>query len=84
MSVLSAITEELDHLSAAVTAPGLAAAACALAGLIDNATGATSAANAARELRMIMVDLRELAPVASADDTVTRLADRRKARRDAG
>lgn len=79
--VLDAITQELTQLSATTTAPGLAATAQALASLIDDSTGPTAAANAARELRQIMVDLRELAPVEGGNDVVTKLNADREARR---
>ena len=80
-SVRDAIQAELEALQVAEVSPGMAAAAVALAAQIDNANGATAAANAAAQLRMIMNDLHERAPVDQQADGVTHLLAVRNERR---
>lgn len=80
MSVYTKITQEIDALGVRPIAPGMAAAAEALAEAMDDNEGATGRANAASQLRMIMNDLYERAPVQSQGDTLDELTQRRKER----
>lgn len=72
-SVHDAVAQELDSLSVVEISPGMAAAALSLAAQMDSSKSATASANAASQLRMIMNDLRELAPMDQQDDKVTKL-----------
>lgn len=82
MSVYEEIQKEIDDLRVSGTSPGMAAAALALANAIDlPSTGATAAANAVAQLRMVMADLRELAPVEDSGDAVDEIAEKRRERR---
>jgi len=80
-AVTDKITQELEQLCVAETAPGLAQLAIALAQSIDEPGGPTGKANAARELRQVMADLRKLAPVAEEGDSVDDIARNRAERR---
>jgi hypothetical protein len=82
VSVYEEIKREIEDLRVSGTSPGMAAAALALAGAIDlPSTGATAAANAVAQLRMVMSDLRELAPVENAGDSLDEIAAKRRERR---
>lgn len=80
MSVAAALEEEINSLRVRPLAPGMVAAALALASAIDANDGATARANAVAQLRMVMTDLRELAPVDSAGDVIDELTTKRRER----
>ncbi|WP_060952403.1 hypothetical protein [Streptomyces hygroscopicus] len=80
-AVEDATRTEVDQLRVGPVAPGLTAAALALARQLDDAEDAKGAAAAARELRAIMSDLRKLAPVESKGDAVDDIAQQREKRR---
>ncbi|MFJ2477108.1 hypothetical protein ACIOWI_29740 [Streptomyces sp. NPDC087659] len=75
------VRAELDQLQADETAPGMAAVARKLADALDGTTAATTMAVVSRELRAIMSDLRKLAPVGAAGDTVDEVTQLREKRR---
>ncbi|AGP56180.1 hypothetical protein [Streptomyces rapamycinicus] len=79
--VENATRSEVDQLGVGPVAPGLTAAAVALARQLDDAEDAKGAAAAARELRAIMSDLRKLAPVESKGDAVDDVSRKRAERR---
>ena len=82
MSVTEALEQEISDLRVTPIAPGMVAAALALGKAIDHPkTGATSAANAVAQLRMVMADLRELAPVENSGDALDEISKKRKERR---
>ncbi|MFD4557598.1 hypothetical protein ACFWP5_25295 [Streptomyces sp. NPDC058469] len=81
MSVHEMITEELDHLRADQTSPGMAAVARSLAKAIDDSDAPTAKAVVADKLRPIMADLRRLAPVEMKGDAVDDIAEQREKRR---
>ncbi|MGW3427503.1 hypothetical protein ACWDHW_06040 [Streptomyces melanosporofaciens] len=76
----NATRTEVDQLGVEPVAPGLTAAALALAGQLDGAEDAKGAAAAARELRAVMSDLRKLAPVESKGDAVDDVSRKRAER----
>ncbi|MFF2650379.1 hypothetical protein [Streptomyces sp. NPDC058045] len=79
--VSDAVRAEISALGVEPTAPGLAAAAVTLAEHLDAARGPTGAANVARELRMVVGELRDLAPMTQEGDALDDLTARREARR---
>lgn len=80
MNVREALEDEINSLGVRPIAPGMVAAVLALGEAIDGNDGATGRANAVAQLRMVMADLRELAPVQSQGDTLDELTQRRKER----
>lgn len=82
MSVTEELDREINDLRVRDIAPGMVAAALALGRAIDAPnSGATATANAVAQLRMVMADLRELAPVESSDDKVTQISKKMEERR---
>lgn len=81
MSVTEALDQEINDLRVRDIAPGMVAAALALGTAIDAGQGATATANAVAQLRMVMADLRELAPVENSGDVLDEISQKRKERR---
>ncbi|MEU5077093.1 hypothetical protein AB0G76_36925 [Streptomyces asoensis] len=69
-AVTDAINAEIEKLRVEDVAPGLAELATSLARSVDEADAPTAKAVAARELRVLMSDLRKLAPVGEEGDGV--------------
>lgn len=83
MSVFDALEEEINNLGVRPVAPGMVAAALVLADSLDGKAGATAKANAVAQLRQVMADLRDLAPVLSQGDALDEITKRRRERRGA-
>jgi hypothetical protein len=81
VSVTQALEEEIKDLRVQSIAPGMVAAALALGSAIDAKQGATATANAVAQLRMVMADLRELAPVEDSGDALDEISKKRRERR---